>query len=158
MAETKTLEDLGALKGSEPAPAPVHTQKLDAHGRAYATGKRKNAVARVWIKPGSGRFLVNRRPFEDFFPRETLRMIILQPLQVTNTAGQFDVIIRVGGGGPTGQAGAVRHGLSRALTRFDENLRSPLKKAGLLTRDPRMKERKKYGQPGARQKFQYSKR
>jgi small subunit ribosomal protein S9 len=126
--------------------------------RFYGTGRRKTSVARVWIKPGSGRFLVNRRPFEDFFPRETLRMIILQPLQVTNTAGQFDVIIRVGGGGPTGQAGAVRHGLSRALTRFDENLRSPLKKAGLLTRDPRMKERKKYGQPGARQKVQYSKR
>ena len=126
--------------------------------RFYGTGRRKTSVARVWIKPGSGRFLVNRRPFEDFFPRETLRMIILQPLQVTNTAGQFDVVIRVGGGGPTGQAGAVRHGLSRALTRFDEKLRSPLKTAGLLTRDPRMKERKKYGQPGARQKFQYSKR
>jgi small subunit ribosomal protein S9 len=126
--------------------------------RFYGTGRRKTSVARVWIKPGSGRFVVNRRPFEEYFPRETLRMIILQPLQVTNTAGQFDVIIRVGGGGPTGQAGAVRHGLSRALARFDEKLRSPLKKAGLLTRDPRMRERKKYGQPGARQKFQYSKR
>jgi small subunit ribosomal protein S9 len=126
--------------------------------RFYGTGRRKTSVARVWIKPGSGRFLVNRRPFEEYFPRETLRMIILQPLQVTNTAGQFDVIIRVGGGGPTGQAGAVRHGLSRAIARFDEKLRSPLKKAGLLTRDPRMRERKKYGQPGARQKFQYSKR
>ena len=126
--------------------------------RFYGTGRRKTSVARVWIKPGSGRFVVNRRPFEDFFPRETLRMIILQPLQVTNTAGQFDVVIRVGGGGPTGQAGAVRHGLARALARFDEKLRSPLKKAGLLTRDPRMRERKKYGQPGARQKFQYSKR
>jgi small subunit ribosomal protein S9 len=126
--------------------------------RFYGTGRRKTSVARVWIKPGSGRFLVNRRPFEEYFPRETLRMIILQPLQVTNTAGQFDVVIRVGGGGPTGQAGAVRHGLSRALARFDDKLRSPLKKAGLLTRDPRMRERKKYGQPGARQKFQYSKR
>jgi small subunit ribosomal protein S9 len=126
--------------------------------RFYGTGRRKTSVARVWIKPGSGRFVVNRRPFEEYFPRETLRMIILQPLQVTNTAGQFDVIIRVGGGGPTGQAGAVRHGLSRALARFDDKLRSPLKKAGLLTRDPRMRERKKYGQPGARQKFQYSKR
>jgi len=101
---------------------------------------------------------VNRRPFEDFFPRETLRMIIAQPLQLTNTFGQFDVLARVGGGGPTGQAGAVRHGLSRALVRFDDKLRSTLKKAGLLTRDPRMRERKKYGQPGARQKFQYSKR
>ena len=126
--------------------------------RFYGTGRRKTSVARVWIKPGSGRFLVNRRPFEDYFPRETLRMIILQPLQVTNTAGQFDVVIRVGGGGPTGQAGAVRHGLARAIARFDDKLRLPLKKAGLLTRDPRARERKKYGQPGARQKFQYSKR
>ena len=126
--------------------------------RFYGTGRRKTSVARVWIRPGAGRVVVNRRAFEDFFPRETLRMIIMQPLQVTNTAGQFDVIVRVGGGGPTGQAGAVRHALSRALTLFDEKLRSPLKKAGLLTRDPRMRERKKYGQPGARQKFQYSKR
>jgi small subunit ribosomal protein S9 len=126
--------------------------------RFYGTGRRKTSVARVWIRPGSGRVVVNRRPFEDFFPRETLRMIIAQPLQVTNTAGQFDVIVRVGGGGPTGQAGAVRHGLARALARFDDKLRSPLKKAGLLTRDPRARERKKYGQPGARQKFQYSKR
>ena len=109
--------------------------------RFYGTGRRKTSVARVWIRPGQGRILVNRRPFEDYFPRETLRMIIAQPLQLTNTFGQFDVLIRVGGGGPTGQAGAVRHGI-----------------AGLLTRDPRMRERKKYGQPGARQKFQYSKR
>jgi small subunit ribosomal protein S9 len=126
--------------------------------RFYGTGRRKTSVARVWIRPGSGRFVINRRPFDDFFPRETLRMIIAQPLQVTDTMGQFDVIVRVGGGGPTGQAGAVRHGLARALARFDEKLRQPLKKAGLLTRDPRMRERKKYGQPGARQKFQYSKR
>ena len=126
--------------------------------RFYGTGRRKTSVARVWIRQGSGRVVVNRRAFEDFFPRETLRMIITQPLQVTETVGQFDVIVRVGGGGPTGQAGAVRHGLARALARFDEKLRQPLKKAGLLTRDPRMRERKKYGQPGARQKFQYSKR
>ena len=126
--------------------------------RFYGTGRRKTSVARVWIRPGSGRITVNRRLFEDYFPRETLRMIIAQPLEVTNTAGQFDVSVTVGGGGPTGQAGAVRHGLSRALTRFDEKLPQPLKKAGLLTRDPRMRERKKYGQPGARQKFQYSKR
>ncbi|PYM36838.1 MAG: 30S ribosomal protein S9 [Candidatus Rokuibacteriota bacterium] len=126
--------------------------------RFYGTGRRKTSVARVWIRPGQGRILVNRRPFEDYFPRETLRMIIAQPLQLTNTFGQFDVLIRVGGGGPTGQAGAVRHGIARALVRFDEALRSTLKKAGLLTRDPRMRERKKYGQPGARQKFQYSKR
>jgi small subunit ribosomal protein S9 len=115
-------------------------------------------VARVWIKPGSGRIVVNRRSFENYFPRETLRMIIAQPFEVTTTDGQFDVAVNVGGGGPTGQAGAVRHGIARALVRYDDKLRSPLKKAGLLTRDPRMRERKKYGQPGARQKFQYSKR
>jgi small subunit ribosomal protein S9 len=126
--------------------------------RFYGTGRRKTSVARVWIRPGAGRIVVNRRAFEDYFPRETLRMIIAQPLEVTATAGQFDVFVTVGGGGPTGQAGAVRHGLSRALARFDEKFRVPLKKAGLLTRDPRMRERKKYGQPGARQKFQYSKR
>jgi small subunit ribosomal protein S9 len=126
--------------------------------RFYGTGRRKTSVARVWIRPGQGRIVVNRRPFEDYFPRETLRMIIAQPLQLTNTFGQFDVLIRVGGGGPSGQAGAVRHGIARALVRFDDALRTTLKKAGLLTRDPRMRERKKYGQPGARQKFQYSKR
>jgi len=126
--------------------------------RFYATGRRKTSVARVWIRPGAGRIIVNRRAFEDYFPRETLRMIIAQPLEVTSTVGQFDVFATVRGGGPTGQAGAVRHGLARALARFDEKFRVPLKKAGLLTRDPRMRERKKYGQPGARQKFQYSKR
>jgi small subunit ribosomal protein S9 len=126
--------------------------------RSYGTGRRKTSVARVWIKPGSGRIVVNRRSFENYFPRETLRMIIAQPFQVTGTDGQFDVAVNVGGGGPTGQAGAVRHGIARALVRHDDKLRLPLKKAGLLTRDPRMRERKKYGQPGARQKFQYSKR
>jgi small subunit ribosomal protein S9 len=126
--------------------------------RFYATGRRKTSVARVWVRPGSGRIVVNRRAFEDYFPRETLRMIIAQPLQITNTLGQFDVLTTVKGGGPSGQAGAVRHGISRALARYDDKLRLPLKKAGLLTRDPRMRERKKYGQPGARQKFQYSKR
>ena len=124
----------------------------------YGTGRRKTSVARVWVRPGSGRMVVNRRSFEDYFPRETLRMVIAQPFQVTNTSGQFDLIATVAGGGPTGQAGAVRHGLARALAQFDDKLRLPLKKAGLLTRDPRMRERKKYGQPGARQKFQYSKR
>src|SRR4029077_20645533 len=126
--------------------------------RFYGTGRRKTSVARVWIRPGSGRVVINRRAVEDYFPRETRRMIVAQPLEVTSTAGQFDVVATVSGGGPTGQAGAVRHGLSRALARFDKKLRQPLKKAGLLTRDPRMRERKKYGQPGARQKFQYSKR
>jgi small subunit ribosomal protein S9 len=126
--------------------------------RFYATGRRKTSIARVWVRPGSGRIVVNRRTFEDYFPRETLRMIIAQPLGVTNTTGQLDILVTVKGGGPTGQAGAVRHGIARALARLDEKLRQPLKKAGLLTRDPRMRERKKYGQPGARQKFQYSKR
>jgi small subunit ribosomal protein S9 len=124
----------------------------------YGTGRRKTSVARVWLKPGTGNIVVNRRPFEDYFPRETLRMIIYQPLQLTNTFGQFDATINVGGGGPSGQAGAVRHGIARALLGFDDKLRQALKRAGLLTRDPRMKERKKYGQPGARSKFQYSKR
>ena len=124
----------------------------------YGTGRRKTSVARVWLRPGGGRILVNRRPFEDYFPRETLRMIISQPLQLTNTFGTLDATINVGGGGPTGQAGAVRHGIARALLEFDVNLRPTLKRAGLLTRDPRMRERKKYGQPGARSKFQYSKR
>lgn len=124
----------------------------------YGTGRRKTSVARVWLRPGSGAIKVNRRPFEDYFPRETLRMIICQPLTLTNTLGQFDASINVGGGGPSGQAGAVRHGIARALLAFDGELRLPLKRAGCLTRDPRMKERKKYGQPGARSKFQYSKR
>ena len=126
--------------------------------RFYGTGRRKTSIARVWVRPGTGRIVVNRRPFEDYFPRETLRMIIAQPLQVTGTVDQLDITVTVGGGGPTGQAGAVRHGIARALARLDEKFRLPLKKAGLLTRDPRMRERKKYGQPGARQKFQYSKR
>jgi small subunit ribosomal protein S9 len=124
----------------------------------YGTGRRKTSVARVWLRPGGGGITVNRRRFEEYFPRETLRMIICQPLQLTNTLGQFEATINVGGGGPTGQAGAVRHGIARALLQFDDSLRQALKRAGFLTRDPRMKERKKYGQPGARSKFQYSKR
>ena len=126
--------------------------------RYYGTGRRKTSVARVWLMPGGGSIVVNRRPFEDYFPRETLRMVICQPLQLTNTLGQFDAKINVGGGGIAGQAGAVRHGIARALLEFDDALRQTLKRAGFLTRDPRMKERKKYGQPGARSKFQYSKR
>ena len=124
----------------------------------YGTGRRKTSVARVWLRPGTGNILVNRRPFEEYFPRETLRMVISQPLQLTSTVGQFDALINVGGGGPSGQAGAVRHGIARALLQFDDKLRQTLKRGGCLTRDPRMKERKKYGQPGARSKFQYSKR
>lgn len=126
--------------------------------RGYGTGRRKTSVARVWVQPGGGTITVNRRAFEDYFSRETLRMMICQPLQLANMLGQVDVSVNVSGGGPSGQAGAVRHGIARALLAFDDKLRVPLKKAGLLTRDPRMRERKKYGQPGARQKFQYSKR
>ena len=126
--------------------------------RFYGTGRRKTSVARVWIRPGSGRVSINKRGFEDYFPRETLRMIIAQPFEVTNTVSQFDVVCTVAGGGPTGQAGAVRHGLARALARFDDKLRSPLKKAGLLTRDPRAKERKKPGLKRARKAPQFTKR
>jgi small subunit ribosomal protein S9 len=126
--------------------------------RHYGTGRRKTSVARVWLRPGQGTITVNRRAFEEYFPRETLRMIIAQPFQLTNTLGQFDVSVNVGGGGIAGQAGAVRHGIARALLAFDDKLRQTLKRAGLLTRDPRMRERKKYGQPGARKQFQYSKR
>lgn len=124
----------------------------------YGTGRRKTSVARVWLRPGQGTIIVNRRAFEDYFPRETLRMVIAQPFQLTNTLGQFDVSVNVGGGGIAGQAGAIRHGIARALLTFDDKLRQTLKRGGLLTRDPRMKERKKYGQPGARKQFQYSKR
>jgi small subunit ribosomal protein S9 len=131
---------------------------MAAVNQYYGTGRRKTSVARVWLRPGGGTIVVNRRPFEDYFPRETLRMVICQPLQLTSTMGQFDALVNVGGGGPTGQAGAVRHGIARALLQFDDKLRQTLKRAGCLTRDPRMKERKKYGQPGARSKFQYSKR
>lgn len=124
----------------------------------YGTGRRKTSVARVWLRPGQGTITVNRRAFEDYFPRETLRMVIAQPFQLTNTLGQFNVSVNVGGGGIAGQAGAIRHGIARALLTFDDKLRQTLKRGGLLTRDPRMKERKKYGQPGARKQFQYSKR
>jgi small subunit ribosomal protein S9 len=122
------------------------------------TGRRKSAVARVRLSSGSGKIVVNGRPFENFFPTETLRGVVTQPLNVTQTAGRFDVQVNVAGGGPAGQAGAVRHGIARALIAADATLRPSLKADGLLTRDPRMKERKKYGQPGARKRFQYSKR
>jgi small subunit ribosomal protein S9 len=122
------------------------------------TGRRKTAVARVRIAPGSGKFLVNGRPFENYFPTETLRMVVNQPLVATAMAGKLDIRVNVQGGGPNGQAGAVRHGIARALNKSDINLRPTLKAEGLLTRDPRERERKKYGQPGARKRFQYSKR
>ena len=122
------------------------------------TGRRKTAVARVRMAAGSGKITVNNRPFENYFPIENLRTQALQPLTVTETAAKFDVRVNVSGGGPSGQAGAVRHGIARALLVTDANLRPTLKSNGLLTRDPRMRERKKYGQPGARKRFQYSKR
>lgn len=124
----------------------------------YGTGRRKTSVARVFLRPGQGQITVNKRTFEDYFPRESLRLMAAQPLELTNTTAQLDVSVNVAGGGLSGQAGAVRHGISRALLVFDANLRPQLKRAGFLTRDPRMKERKKYGQPGARKRFQFSKR
>jgi small subunit ribosomal protein S9 len=151
------MEGLAALKPAAPD-SPKYVQKLDKQGRAYATGKRKNAVARVWIKPGSGKILVNTKPVEQFFARPVLRMMIQQPLVATNRNGQYDVICTVSGGGLSGQAGAVRHGLSKALTYFEPELRSPLKKGGFLTRDSRVVERKKYGRAKARRSFQFSKR
>jgi len=124
----------------------------------HATGKRKTAVARVWMRQGTGNITINNRPMEEYLARETDRVLILEPLQITETLGKFDIKINVRGGGISGQAGAIRHGVSRALVSLDPELREPLKKGGFLTRDPRMKERKKYGQRGARARFQYSKR
>jgi small subunit ribosomal protein S9 len=126
--------------------------------RYYGTGRRKTSVARVFLLPGQGQITINKRTFEDYFPREALRLMVAQPLELTGTTAQLDVRVNVGGGGLSGQAGAVRHGIARALLEYDENLRPQLKRAGFLTRDPRMKERKKYGQPGARKRFQFSKR
>ena len=123
-----------------------------------ATGKRKTSCARVRLTPGSGSLLVNGKTMEDYFPREVLQIVIRQPLEATESVGRFDIVARVDGGGPSGQAGALRHGIARALEKFDETNRPPLKKAGLLTRDARKKERKKYGQRGARARFQFSKR
>lgn len=124
----------------------------------YGTGRRKTSTARVYLRPGNGGIKVNRREFEDYFPNETLRMIIHQPLRLTDTLNKFDVLVNVVGGGTAGQAGAVRHGITRALLEYNADLRPTLKKAGLVTRDPRQKERKKYGQKGARARFQFSKR
>jgi small subunit ribosomal protein S9 len=135
-----------------------YVQKLDKHGRAYATGKRKNAVARVWITPGPGRAIVNGKPLETYFARPVLRMILQQPLAAVKRDGQYDLSITVGGGGLSGQAGAVRHGLAKALVNYEPDLRPVLKKEGFLTRDPRIVERKKYGKRKARRSFQFSKR
>lgn len=160
MAEIQSLEQLGEAMGNAPAAqeAPVHEQKLDAYGRAYATGKRKDAVARVWLKPGSGKITVNDKDFTAYFARPVLQMVIRQPIVLANRDGQYDIVATVRGGGLSGQAGAVRHGISKALTYYEPSLRSVLKPQGFLTRDPRVVERKKYGKRKARRSFQFSKR
>ncbi len=158
MAETvQSLEGLAALKPAAPE-APKYIQKLDKQGRAYATGKRKDAVARVWIKPGGGQIVINTRPLETYFARPVLRMLIQQPLVAANRQNQYDIVCTVSGGGLSGQAGAVRHGLSKALTQYEPDLRPVLKRGGFLTRDARVVERKKYGKAKARRSFQFSKR
>ncbi|MDH6229557.1 small subunit ribosomal protein S9 [Mesorhizobium soli] len=157
MAELNSLADLGTVAAAQPA-APVHVQKLDKQGRAYATGKRKDAIARVWVKPGTGKIIVNDKEFAAYFARPVLQMILKQPIVATNREGQFDIIATVVGGGLSGQAGAVRHGISKALTYYEPALRGVLKKGGFLTRDSRTVERKKYGKAKARRSFQFSKR
>jgi small subunit ribosomal protein S9 len=154
-ADLQSLQDLAPQAEPE---APVHVQKLDALGRAYATGKRKDAVARVWLTPGAGRIIVNNKDFTEFFARPVLQMIIQQPIVAADRTDQFDVKATVSGGGLSGQAGALRHGISKALTYYEPALRGPLKKGGFLTRDSRVVERKKYGKAKARRSFQFSKR
>ena len=156
------LADLGTVADLPVAPAaptmPLREKQIDAQGRSYATGRRKDAVARVWIKPGSGKVTVNGRDQAVYFARPTLRLVIDQPFQIAERAGQYDVIATVKGGGLSGQAGAVKHGISQALTKFEPTLRSVIKAAGFLTRDSRVVERKKYGKAKARKSFQFSKR
>ncbi|MEZ5844424.1 MAG: 30S ribosomal protein S9 [Hyphomicrobiaceae bacterium] len=165
MAEqTRSLEGLGQMTGQtpsqagEPAAQPQRVQKLDRLGRAYATGKRKDAIARVWIKPGRGKITVNEKDFSAYFARPVLQMMLKQPLQSANRLTQYDIKATVKGGGLSGQAGALRHGISKALTYFEPELRPVLKKGGFLTRDSRTVERKKYGRMKARRSFQFSKR
>ncbi|MBT0668892.1 30S ribosomal protein S9 [Novosphingobium profundi] len=175
MSDTDTVQSLSDLKdlGAEVATeetteeqvftpvvsnAPLREQELDAHGRAYATGRRKDAVARVWIKPGTGKITVNGRDQSVYFARPTLRLVIAQPFQITAREEQYDVIATVKGGGLSGQAGAVKHGISQALSKFEPTLRATVKAAGFLTRDSRVVERKKYGRAKARRSFQFSKR
>ncbi|GAO38578.1 30S ribosomal protein S9 [Sphingomonas changbaiensis NBRC 104936] len=177
MSDTRqSLADLGAItQGAEPAAAGTEAaapaapaqnqiqavlreQQIDKQGRAYATGRRKDAVARVWLKPGSGKIVVNGRDQEVYFARPTLRLVINQPFDVAERREQYDVIATVKGGGLSGQAGAVKHGIAQALSRYEPALRSAVKAAGFLTRDPRVVERKKYGRAKARRSFQFSKR
>jgi small subunit ribosomal protein S9 len=181
MADKKSLSDLAELTKEEAAPAPAETaaeapaeaethapppaeaapvreQQLDKQGRAYATGRRKDAIARVWLKPGSGQIVVNGREQEVYFARPSLRLVINQPFDVAGRRDQYDVVATVKGGGLSGQAGAVKHGIAQALTRYEPALRTVVKQAGFLTRDPRVVERKKYGRAKARRSFQFSKR
>ncbi len=157
------FESLGQITGAPKGSGTEHIaverdRKVDQFGRAYATGKRKNAVARVWIKPGAGKIIVNDKGFEQYFARPVLQMLLKQPLQVANRLSQFDIMVTVTGGGLSGQAGAVRHGISKALADYEPALRPDLKHAGFLTRDSRVVERKKYGKRKARRSFQFSKR
>lgn len=168
MTIKKNLSDLKDAVAASPAAAaatpaagstgPVYVQKLDAKGRAYGTGRRKDAVARVWVSRGSGKMVINGRDITQYFARPTQRLIISQAFELSNRVGQFDVMVVVAGGGLSGQAGAVRHGISRALVNFEPGLRTPLKKAGFLTRDSRKVERKKYGKHKARRSTQWVKR
>ena len=157
MSEPQGLEALAAI-ATPSQDVVVHERKVDAQGRSYATGKRKNAIARVWIKPGKGKITINGRDQEVYFARPVLRMMIAQPLQIADRLGQFDVDVSVQGSGLSGQAGAVRHGISKALTYYEPELRAVLKPHGFLTRDSRVVERKKYGRKKARRSFQFSKR
>ena len=166
-ASIRDLADLGDIASDAPAAdaavvaestAPLREQELDQHGRAYATGRRKDATARVWLKPGSGKVTINGKDQDVYFARPTLRLIIDQPFTITDRQGQYDVIATVRGGGLSGQAGAVKHGISQALTKYEPALRSTVKAAGFLTRDSRVVERKKYGRAKARRSFQFSKR
>ena len=168
--EKNTVSDLSDLKdiaGEAPeadaavvaeSTAPLREQELDGQGRAYATGRRKDAVARVWLKPGTGKVTVNGRDQEVYFARPTLRLVINQPFQVTDREGQYDIVATVRGGGLSGQAGAVKHGIAQALAKYEPALRGTVKAAGFLTRDSRVVERKKYGRAKARRSFQFSKR
>ncbi len=153
------LQSLQALAGTQEArTTPAYVQKIDKLGRAYATGKRKNAVARVWLRRGSGKMVINGKDFVEYFARPVLQMMIQQPAIAASRRTEYDILATVSGGGLSGQAGAVRHGISRALTRFEPDLRGVLKKGGFLTRDSRVVERKKYGKAKARRSFQFSKR
>ena len=161
VTNTEAATGFDALKGltaSAESEAPVHVQKLDAQGRAYSTGKRKNAIARVWVKPGSGKITVNGKELAAYFARPVLQMMVAQPLTVSDRTSQYDIVCTVEGSGLSGQAGAIRHGLSHALTHYEPELRKVLKPHGFLTRDSRVVERKKYGRAKARRSFQFSKR